>query len=245
MKKKKEGLKHNIVTLFYAVMAALVIRSLMFEPFSIPSGSMYPTLKVGDYLFVSKSSYGYSRHSFPLSVPLIPKRIFYSQPERGDVVVFKTPEDNKTDYIKRLVGLPGDKIKMISNELYINNEKVFREKVSDETYTSFKVEKFKETLNNGKSYYIYEINKQIPFYETNNFEEIVIPKDNFFVIGDNRDNSQDSRFIGTIPKKNLMGKAIVVFLSFDVDKGSWWKFWTWFSALRKDRFLYSLLPDEK
>ena len=243
--KKKEGIKHNIITLFYAIAAALFIRSFMFEPFSIPSGSMYPTLLVGDYLFVSKSSYGYSKHSFPLSLPLIPKRIFYSEPERGDVVVFKTPEDNKTDYIKRLIGLPGDKIKMISNEIYINNKKIFRKKVSNEIYTSLKVEKFKETLDNGKSYYVYEIDRDVPFFETNNFKEIIVPKDHFFVIGDNRDNSQDSRFIGTIPKKNLIGKAVLVFLSFNVDKGSWLKFWTWIPALRKDRFFTSLLPDEE
>ncbi len=242
--KKKNSLFENFKTLFYAIIAALIIRSFLFEPFSIPSGSMYPTLFVGDYLFVSKFTYGYSRHSFPLSFPIIPERIFYKEPKRGDVIVFKTPEDNKTDYIKRLIGLPGDKVEMISNQLFINNKKVKREKVKDDVYSNFKVEKYKETLNNGKSYDVFEFTERVSFYETNSFSEITIPKDHFFVLGDNRDNSQDSRFVGSIPKSNLVGKAVVVLLSFDTEKGSWWKVWSWFSALRKDRFFYSLLPNE-
>ena len=242
--KKKNSLFENFKTLFYAIIAALIIRSFLFEPFSIPSGSMYPTLFVGDYLFVSKFTYGYSRHSFPLSFPIIPERIFYKEPKRGDVIVFKTPEDNKTVYIKRLIGLPGDKVEMISNQLFINNKKVKREKVKDDVYSNFKVEKYKETLNNGKSYDVFESTERVSFYDTNSFSEITVPKDHFFVLGDNRDNSQDSRFVGSIPKSNLVGKAVVVLLSFDTEKGSWWKVWSWFSALRKDRFFYSLLPNE-
>ena len=126
---KKNSLLENFKTLFYAIVAALIIRSFLFEPFSIPSGSMYPTLFVGDYLFVSKYTYGFSRHSLPLSFPIIPKRIFYKEPKRGDVIVFKTPEDNKTDYIKRLIGLPGDKIQFIDGELYINNNQVLKSKI--------------------------------------------------------------------------------------------------------------------
>tara|TARA_E500000178_G_scaffold347184_1_gene400036 strand:+ start:654 stop:1274 length:621 start_codon:yes stop_codon:yes gene_type:complete len=205
---------------------------------------MYPNLKVGDYLFVSKSSYGFSRHSFPFSVPVIPKRILYEQPNRGDIVVFKTPEDNKTDYIKRLIGLPGDKIRIENNEIFINDKKIAREKLGNEKYKNLEVEKYKETLPNGKFYYVYEIVEELPYFDTDNFSEIVISENEFFVIGDNRDNSQDSRFIGNIPKENLVGKALVVMLSFDGEKGSWWKFWTWISALRKDRFFFSLLPDE-
>lgn len=242
--KKKETFVDNIKTLFLAIIAALLIRSFLVEPFSIPSGSMYPTLKVGDYLFVSKSSYGFSRHSFPYSFPIIPKRVFYDSPQRGDVVVFKTPEDDSTDYIKRLIGLPGDKIKIESNKIYINDILIKRKKISEENYKTFKVERFEETLPNGKSYQVYEIKDPLPYYETNNFPEIIIPDNYFFVLGDNRDNSQDSRFIGNIPKSNLVGKALVVFISFDTDIGSWWKIWTWFSALRKDRFLYSLYPYE-
>ena len=120
---KKEKFKKNLIQITYAILAALAIRSFMFEPFSIPSGSMYPNLKVGDYLFVSKYSYGFSKHSLPLSLPLIPGRIFYEEPKRGDIVVFKTPEDNRTDYIKRLIGMPGDKVKMVSNEIFINEKK--------------------------------------------------------------------------------------------------------------------------
>ncbi len=133
---------------------------------------------------------------------------------------------------------------MISNQLFINNKKVKREKIKDDVYSNFKVEKYKETLDNGKSYDVFELKERVSFYETNSFPEITVPKDHFFVLGDNRDNSQDSRFVGSIPKSNLVGKAIIVLLSFDTEKGSWWKVWSWFSALRKDRFLYSLLPNE-
>ena len=248
--KKDKSFFENIKTLFYAIIAALIIRSFIFEPFSIPSGSMYPTLVVGDYLFVSKSSYGFSKHSFPLSLPLVPKRLFYSEPERGDVVVFKTPEDNRTDYIKRLIAFPGERVKMISNEIFINGVKIERLKINNELYLNsynqeIDVERYKEMLPNGRSYEVFEIPESNSIFDTNNFDEIIVPEDEFFVIGDNRDNSQDSRFIGGIPEDNLVGKAIIVFLSFDGNKGKWWKFWTWFSALRKERFLYSLLPNEK
>ena len=249
-KKKNKNFFENVKTLFYAIIAALIIRSFFFEPFSIPSGSMYPTLVVGDYLFVSKSSYGFSKHSFPLSIPLVPKRVFYEKPERGDVIVFKTPTDNKTDYIKRLIAFPGERVRMASNEIFINDKKIQRLKIKDEIYSNsynqeINVERFSEILPNGKTYEVFEISENNSVYNTNDFDEIVVPEDEFFVIGDNRDNSQDSRFIGGIPKDNLVGKAILVFLSFDGTKGKWWKVWTWFSALRKDRFIYSLLPHEK
>ena len=245
MKSKKNSIKENLKTLLFAVVAAVIIRSFFFEPFSIPSGSMYPTLKVGDYLFVSKYHYGFSKHSFPFSPPIIKDRIFYNVPERGDVVVFKTPEDNSTDYIKRLIGLPGDRVKILDDVIHINDTPIKRVKVNSEMYKFFDVERFNEKLSNGKNYMIYEMAEKISYLDTNNFKEIIVPDDHFFVLGDNRDNSQDSRFIGTIPKKNLVGKAIVVFLSFDTDIGSWWKFWTWYPALRKDRILFSLLPDEE
>ena len=245
MKSKKNSIKENLKTLLFAVVAAVIIRSFFFEPFSIPSGSMYPTLKVGDYLFVSKYHYGFSKHSFPFSPPIIKDRIFYKVPERGDVVVFKTPEDNSTDYIKRLIGLPGDRVKILDDVIHINDTPIKRVKINSEMYKFFDVERFNEKLSNGKNYMIYEMAEKISYLDTNNFKEIIVPDDHFFVLGDNRDNSQDSRFIGTIPKKNLVGKAIVVFLSFDTDIGSWWKFWTWYPALRKDRILFSLLPDEE
>ena len=243
-KKKSQGFVKNFLSLFYAILAALIIRSFFYEPFSIPSGSMYPTLKVGDYLFVSKYSYGYSKHSLPFSLPLIPDRIFYNPPKRGDVVVFKTPEDNKTDYIKRLMGLPGDTLKIVSNIIYINGKKIKTEFRKVEKYKTFDVDLIKEILPNNKTYEVYEFKNKIIEINTDNFNEIRIPDNYFFVIGDNRDNSQDSRFIGLIPKLNLVGRAEVVFLSFDTEIGSFLKFWTWFPALRKDRIFVSLIPKD-
>ena len=240
----KDKFKKNLIQITYAILAALAIRSFMFEPFSIPSGSMYPNLKVGDYLFVSKYSYGFSRHSLPLSLPLIPGRILYEEPRRGDIVVFKTPEDNRTDYIKRLIGLPGDKIKMVSNDIFINNERISTKFLSNEKYKFIDVKKVEEKLSNNRTYNIYEFKKPFMDLDTNNFSEVKVPEDHFFVLGDNRDNSQDSRYIGFIPKNNLVGRAELVFLSFDTEIGSFFKFWTWLPALRKDRFFVSLLPKE-
>ena len=240
----KEKFKKNFIQITYAILAALAIRSFLFEPFSIPSGSMYPNLKVGDYLFVSKYSYGFSKHSLPLSLPLIPGRILYEEPKRGDIVVFKTPEDNRTDYIKRLIGLPGDKIKMVSNEILINDKKISTTFVANEKYKFLDVKKIQENLPNNRSYEVYEFEKPFVDLDTNNFSEVKVPEDHFFVLGDNRDNSQDSRYIGFIPKDNLVGRAEIVFISFDTDIGDFFKFWTWFPALRKDRFFESLLPKE-
>jgi len=240
----KEKLKKNIIQITYAVLAALAIRSFMFEPFSIPSGSMYPNLKVGDYLFVSKYSYGFSKHSLPLSLPFIPGRIFYEEPRRGDIVVFKTPEDNRTDYIKRLIGLPGDKIKMVSNEIFVNDKKISTKILLNEKYKFIDVQRIEEKLSNNRSYNVYEFVKPFLDFDTNNFSEVTVPENHFFVLGDNRDNSQDSRYIGFIPKNNLVGRAEMVFLSFDTEIGSFFKFWTWYPALRKDRFFVSLLPKE-
>lgn len=240
----KEKLKKNIIQITYAVLAALAIRSFMFEPFSIPSGSMYPNLKVGDYLFVSKYSYGFSKHSLPLSLPFIPGRIFYEEPRRGDIVVFKTPEDNRTDYIKRLIGLPGDKIKMVSNEIFVNDKKISTKILLNEKYKFIDVQRIEEKLSNNRSYNVYEFVKPFLDFDTNNFSEVTVPVNHFFVLGDNRDNSQDSRYIGFIPKNNLVGRAEMVFLSFDTEIGSFFKFWTWYPALRKDRFFVSLLPKE-
>ena len=238
-------IKENFLSIFYAVLAALFIRSFLYEPFSIPSGSMYPNLMVGDYLFVSKFSYGFSKHSLPLSLPVIPGRVFYDEPERGDIVVFKTPEDNKTDYIKRLIGLPGDKISIKSNKIFVNGLQINREFVQDEKYKEFEVDRYKEKLNTKKTYEVYEFKRKSNLINTNDFPEITVQEDHFFVLGDNRDNSQDSRFIGTIPKKNLVGRAEIVFLSFDTKIGSFLKFWTWIPALRKDRFFTSLLPQKE
>ncbi len=244
-KKEKADFKKNFLSLFYAILAALFIRSFFYEPFSIPSGSMYPNLKVGDYLFVSKFSYGFSKHSLPFSIPIIPGRIFTKEPQRGEIVVFKTPEDNRTDYIKRVVGLPGDRLEMKDNLLYINDSKIDVETKSLEKYKLFDVSRISETLPNNLTYDVYEFIKTFEGLNTNNFNKIRIPEGNYFVLGDNRDNSQDSRFIGLIPRDNLVGRAELVFVSFDTDIGSFLKFWTWFPALRKDRLLVSLLPKKK
>ena len=243
-KKKKKSFKDNILSIFYAVFAALLIRSFCYEPFSIPSGSMYPNLLVGDYLFVSKYSYGFSKHSLPFSLPLIPKRIFFKEPKRGEIVVFKTPEDNRTDYIKRLIGLPGDRVSMKSNIIFLNGKKIEQKFQNDEKYKELDVSRFEESFENKNTYEVFEFKKNSIFINTNDFNEIIIPDNHYFVLGDNRDNSQDSRFIGTIPKQNLVGRAEIVFLSFNTDIGSFLKFWTWFPALRKDRFFTSLIPDK-
>ena len=242
---EKSKIKKNFISLFYAIVAALIIRSFLFEPFSIPSGSMYPNLKVGDYLFVSKYSYGFSRHSLPFSIPIIPNRMFYDEPKRGEIVVFKTPEDNRTDYIKRVIGLPGDTLELKKNLIYLNGEKIITKKISTKQYKAFDVARVKELLPNKYSYDVYEFEKTFSGLNTNDFKKITIPDDKFFVLGDNRDNSQDSRFIGLIPKENLVGRAELVFVSFDTEIGSFFKFWTWFPALRKDRFVVSLLPNKE
>ena len=236
----------NLKTLGLAILAALTIRSFLFEPFSIPSGSMYPTLVVGDYLFVSKYSYGFSRHSFPLSTPLVPKRIFYSSPKRGDVIVFKTPTDNKTDYIKRLIGLPGDTIKMVENEIFLNGKKIERKKLNDEIYSDTfnrqtRVTRYMETLPGGKNYEVFEMNNDVTIYDTNNFQELVVPDNQFYVIGDNRDNSQDSRFIGTvgfIPYENLVGKAQFIF--FSLENARFLQIWKWPNSIRYERIFQKI-----
>ena len=243
--KKDSSLKKNLISLIYAIIAALLIRSFLYEPFSIPSGSMYPNLKVGDYLFVSKFSYGFSKHSLPFSIPIIPGRLFSKEPIRGEIVVFKTPEDNRTDYIKRVVGLPGDSLEMKDNILIINDKEINITKKNIEKYKSFNVSKNIEILPNMLTYEVYEFEKAFEGLNTNNFNKIKIPSDYFFVLGDNRDNSQDSRFIGLIPRENLVGRAEVVMVSFDTEIGSFLKFWTWYPALRKDRIFVSLIPQKK
>ena len=238
MKKDQgHGVKETLKTIFYAILIAIAIRTVAFEPFRIPSGSMIPTLLVGDYLFVSKYSYGYSRHSLPFSLPLISGRIWFTEPERGDVVVFKLPTDNSTDYIKRLVGLPGDRIQVRRGILYINGDPVKREAVSDfVTYRDgrpWRIPRYLETLPNGKQHYILEeFGDQAPM---DNTKVYVVPKGHYFAMGDNRDRSQDSRFlqeVGFVPQKNLVGRAEMLFFSID---GSPLKIWTWPSAVRWDR----------
>ena len=241
--KKSNSFYESIKTIIYALLIALFVRTLAFEPFNIPSGSMMPTLKVGDYLFVSKFSYGYSKHSLPLSLPVIPGRILFSEPERGDVVVFKLPSDNRTDYIKRIIGLPGDKIQMRNGRLHINGKVVSRKRTeikggecSDKKQQSQQcsISRYIETLPNGKQHAIFEITDQEALDNTGVFS---VPKGHYFAMGDNRDNSQDSRVrpaVGFIPKVNLVGKANILFFSVN-DSARWWEIWKWPSAIRARR----------
>jgi len=243
MKKKHSGgLGETLRTVLYAVLIALGVRTVAYEPFNIPSGSMIPTLLVGDYLFVSKFSYGYSRHSLPFSLPLIPGRIWFTEPARGDVVVFKLPTDGKTDYIKRLVGLPGDQIQVRGGILHINGTPVKRERVEDfveDGGNGFvrKRPRFKETLPNGVEHYILELSDSLP---SDNTEVYTVPEGHYFAMGDNRDSSRDSRFlddVGFIPKENLVGRAEFLFFSID---GDVWKPWQWGKSVRAGRIFTSI-----
>ena len=202
---------------------------------------MEPNLLVGDRLFVTKYSYGYSKHSFPFSPPFFEGRLFSSQPKRGDVVVFKTPSDNRTDYIKRLIGLPGDQIQFIDSNLYINNSEVLKSKISknDIIYCGSKninVFTFEELLPNGKKHISVYL-KDFPFQNSDLYE---VPLNHYFFLGDNRDCSKDSRFltsVGYVHKDNLVGKAQFIFFSSDKSVGNIFAFWKWNKSLRLDRFL--------
>ena len=239
MKLDKNFFSENIKTLFYALIIAVIIRSLFIQPFYIPSSSMEPTLLVGDRLFVTKYSYGYSKHSFPFSPPIFDKRIMFKSPKRGDVIVFKTPADNRTDYIKRLIGLPGDKIQFIDANLYLNNSEIFKSKVFNKSkiYCGDKlidVFRFEEKLSNGKKFHTVYLKD----YTYQNSDEFIVPKDHYFFLGDNRDCSKDSRFlssVGYVHKRNLVGKAQFIFFSSDKKIGNIFTFWKWHKSIRLNR----------
>ncbi|MDC3106511.1 signal peptidase I [Candidatus Pelagibacter sp.] len=230
----------NLKTLIYALIIALIIRSLLIQPFYIPSSSMEPTLLVGDRLFVTKYSYGYSKHSFPFSPPLLNKRILFSEPKRGDVVVFKTPADNRTDYIKRLIGLPGDSLQFIDSNLYINNSEILKSRLLKENKIFcgnriIDTTLFEEILPNGKTHTTAYL-ENFPFQ---NSDIYIVPKDHYFFLGDNRDCSKDSRFlssVGYVHKDNLVGKAKFIFFSSDKSIGSFFSFWKWNKSIRLNRF---------
>ena len=229
----------NIKTLIGALLIAILIRSLIIQPFYIPSSSMEPNLLVGDRIFVSKFSYGYSKHSFPFSPNFSNKRFLSKEPTQGDLVVFKTPSDNRTDYIKRLIGLPGDEIQFINGELFINKIKIKRKKIDNifqircgnfllETNT------YIETLPNGTEHLV-TYNKKGSLQNTKIYK---VPNNHYFLMGDNRDCSKDSRFleeVGYVKKLNLVGKAKIIFFSNDTKKNSMLKFWNIHKSFRLER----------
>ncbi|WP_279477914.1 signal peptidase I [Aureimonas sp. SK2] len=231
--KDKGGFGETVKVVVQALLLALVIRTFLFQPFSIPSGSMMPTLLIGDYLFVSKWSYGFSKYSFPLSPDLFDGRILGSQPDRGDIIVFRKPNEVQTDYIKRLVGLPGDRVQMRDGVLFINGQAV--PKVPDGFFTTesgTQIPKYRETLPNGVTYDTLDAE---PNSVGDNTREFVVPADHYFMMGDNRDNSLDSRFdVGYVPFENLVGKAQVIFFSMEND-ASPLEVWEWPSSLRPSR----------
>ena len=241
MKINKNFLYDNLTTIFYALIIAIIIRSVLFQPFYIPSSSMEPTLLVGDRLFVSKYTYGYSKHSFPFSPNFSNSRFFFKEPERGDVIVFKTPIDNRTDYIKRLIGLPGDEIQFINGDLYLNNNQVLKTKKNIKDLKIYcgkqtiNVAAFNEKLPNGYSYTaVYK--KEGSF---KNSDKYIVPKNHYFFLGDNRDCSKDSRYlnsVGYVNKLNLVGKARIIFFSTNKNKGNIFQIWKWFEIIEWNRF---------
>ena len=234
----------NTKTILFALAIAIIIRSLIFQPFYIPSSSMEPTLLIGDRIFVSKYTYGFSKHSFPFSPHLFSQRIYYQKPKLGDPIVFKTPVDNRTDYIKRLIGLPGDEIQFVDGEIFLNNEKITRNKIEENNLIrcgkiSFEVNTYEETLPNGKKY--------IAVYSKDgsmiNSDEYIVPENHYFFMGDNRDCSQDSRFlssVGYVNFDNLVGKARVVFFSSNKKEGTLFEFWKWNRSVRINRFFMKI-----
>jgi signal peptidase I len=253
--KSDDGLWETVKVIIQALLIAFVVRTFLFQPFNIPSPSMYPTLKVGDYLFVSKLSYGYSRYSFNFSFGAFGKTlieccpfefpgryVLAERPERGDVAVFKYPQDTSIDYIKRVIGLPGDRIQMREGVLFINGEAVKKERMEDYVDTEqggvgggLPVPQYEETLPNGVQYQILDA---IPEGPADNTEEYVVPAGHYFMMGDNRDNSEDSRFldkVGYVPYENFAGRADIIF--FSISRGAaLWEIWKWPFEVRWTRF---------
>ena len=236
----KSSFFSNLKFISFAVFIALIIRSFFAEPFNIPSGSMKPNLLEGDFIFVSKWSYGYSKHSFPFSLKLIPNKIFSKLPKRGDVAVFKTPQDNRTDYIKRVIGLPGDKIRVIDGQIEINGDLILRK------ITKPFIDKRNNENKSKRKYVEFFFNKEIEVLDLfdngintpDNTRLFIVKEDHVFVMGDNRDNSADSRMIGQVPLENLVGKAQFIF--FSLENSRFLQIWKWPRAIRFDRIFTSI-----
>ncbi len=241
----KGGLGETVKVVAQALVLALVLRTFLFQPFNIPSGSMMDNLLIGDYLFVSKYSYGYSRYSFPFGLGPFSGRIMASTPERGDIAVFKLPRDNSTDYIKRVIGLPGDEIQMIDGVLQINGEAVKHERIDDFIETDRygnvrRAPRYRETLPNGVSYTTLDTSSNGTWDNTRVYK---VPQGHYFMMGDNRDNSSDSRVpnggVGFVPFENFVGRAEILFFSLK-DGEAAWKVWNWPWSVRWDRLFQTL-----
>jgi signal peptidase I len=244
MDNKEHWFIELVKTIVSAFGLVLIVHTILFKPFSIPSSSMNPTFEIGDYIIVSKYPYGYSRYSIPLSPPLFSGRIFGHTPNRGDVVVFRPTHKSNEDWIKRVIGLPGDRIKMVEGILHINDKPVMLEKLGKYEYYDqhnrfYTMDMYLETLPNGVKH---KIAKLKPFGESekDNTREFTVPEGHYFMMGDNRDQSEDSRFpaVGVIPYENLIGRAELVFFSTDLptQNGAWWMVWRWPTATRYNRF---------
>jgi signal peptidase I len=252
-RKTDDGIWETIKVIIQALLIAFAVRMFLYQPFNIPSGSMYPTLKVGDYLFVSKLSYGYSKYSFNFGlnlfgtelfkfgpVPMDGRHVLAAPPKRGDVAVFKLPRDNETDYIKRVIGLPGDHIQMKEGVLYINGTAVPKVRIQDYVDPQGEgsgkpVQQYRETLPNGVSYNVLDLT---PNGSADTTDEYVVPPDHYFMMGDNRDNSQDSRYkdaVGYVPYENFVGRADIIFFSIEPD-AAFWQVWKWPVSIRWARF---------
>ena len=263
-----EFFKEILKTVIYALLIAFVFRTFFYDPYNIPSESMLPTLMTGDYIFVSKMSYGYSKYSTPfINADIFSGRVLEGAgPERGDVVVFKLPRDGKTDYIKRIMGLPGDRLQMQNGRLFINGEEVKKERIEDFVFeesenmnclrtpnyrfpqadgpAQCRYPRYRETLSSGRSYNVLDLN---PFGNTDNTRIFTVPEGHYFAMGDNRDNSADSRLpqqigVGFIPAENLVGRATMIFYSSNGD-ARLWQVWKWPGAARGNR-IFTLLDDE-
>jgi len=238
--KKGSGIGETVKIVIQALLLALIVRTFLFQPFNIPSGSMKSTLLVGDYLFVSKYAYGYSRFSLPFGPDIFSGRIWAAQPERGDIVVFKLPRDNSTDYIKRVIGLPGDEIQVTHGVLSINGKPVERVKVDEWTDDDgVRYDRYRETLPNGVSFITLDRDANGAEDNTQVYE---VPEGHYFMMGDNRDNSTDSRVlsaVGYVPFENLVGRAEVIFFSVEEGNAAW-EFWKWPWTVRWDRMFTSV-----
>ena len=242
----KEEAAEFFKTAVIAVLLAVIIRSFLFEPFNIPSGSMKPTLQVGDYLFVQKPAYGYSRYSFPFGIAPIEGRVWDKEPKRGDVIVFKLPSNPSIDYIKRVIGMPGDTVQVRKGRLYLNGEEVPREavglkKFDDEYLGEVTMMEYIQTLPDGTMFSIYEESDREPLDDTQIF---TVPEGHYFMMGDNRDNSQDSRVghsVGFVPYENFVGRADFIFFSTN-GKARIFEIWKWPWSIRYNRIFGDIDP---